>query len=103
MPVPNKEAIRSSIYARLLTLLNSTDEEVSLKAAKELGTIAGIYAEVTPKSLSASQTNNFVLSPDQLSGVLDGLKKISSGPGSPKNLPEATADLGNGEGETYAG
>jgi hypothetical protein len=78
MPVPNKETIRSTIYARLLTLLNSADEEVALKASKELGTIAGIYAEVAPRNLSASQTNNFVLSPDQLSGVLDGLRSLSS-------------------------
>ena len=79
MPVPNKEAVREILYARLNTLVNSPDEDVSLKAIKELGTIAGIYAEVAPRQLTAQQTNNFTIPPDKLAEVVSGLRSIGSG------------------------
>lgn len=80
MAVPTKEEVRSLLYARLTSLLQSTDEEVSLKAAKELGTIAGIYAEVSPKQLTAQQTNQFYLAPDTMAKVVESLRKVAGGP-----------------------
>lgn len=76
MPVPPKETIREILYTRLSTLINSPDEDVALKAIKELGTIAGIYAEVAPKQLNATQTNNFVIPAEKLSSALDAIKKV---------------------------
>lgn len=76
MAIPNKEEIRSIIYGRLLTLANSTDDEVALKAIKELGIVSGVSSENNPKALSATQQNTFVLSPDQMGGVLAGLKAL---------------------------
>lgn len=74
----DKQTVKEIIYAKLQQLLNSTDEDVSLKAAKELGTIAGIYADVSPKSITAQQTNTFILDPDKMSEALAGLKKIAA-------------------------
>jgi len=78
MATPTKEEIRTLLYGRLMVLLNSPDEDISLKAAKELGTIAGIYAEVQPKALSAQQTNNFTLTPEAMSGVISNLRLIGN-------------------------
>lgn len=75
--VLTKEQIRSLVEAKYLELMNGADPELALKAAKELATISGLYADVNPKSLNASQTNNFVLTPDQMSGVLEGLRSLT--------------------------
>jgi len=77
----DKQSVKEMLYAKLQQLLNSPDEDVALKAARELGTIAGIYADVSPRSITAQQTNTFILDPDKMSEALSGLKKIASTPG----------------------
>ena len=75
--LPSKEDIRTLLYTRLTTLLNSQDEEIAIKAVKELGTIAGIYAEVSPRQISAHQTNNFTIPEDKLAAIVSNLKQIA--------------------------
>lgn len=74
----DKNAVKEMLYAKLQQLLNSPDEDIAIKAAKELGTIAGIYADVSPRSITAQQTNTFVLDSDKMSEALAGLKKIAA-------------------------
>lgn len=87
MAIPSKEDLRTFIYSRLMTLAASSDDEVAIKAIKELGIVSGVSSENSPKALTAQQTNNFVLSPEQMAGVLSGLRAISNA-SNPSN-PEA--------------
>ncbi len=80
MALPTKDDVRALIYGRLTTLLQSSDEEVSIKAAKELGTLAGLYAEVSPKALNAQQTNQFYLAPDTMTKVVESLRLVAGTP-----------------------
>jgi len=80
MALPTKDDVRALIYGRLTTLLQSSDEEVSIKAAKELGTLAGLYAEVNPKAISAQQTNQFYLAPDTMTKVVESLRLVAGAP-----------------------
>lgn len=75
-----KDQIRDLAYARLLVLANSPDEDVSLKAIHELTTLGGLHADVSPRSITAQQTNNFTIPADKLESAVRALRQISGTP-----------------------
>jgi len=80
MQYPEKEEIKAIIFAKLLTLTQGPDPKIAIAAARELGELAGLYADVAPKAITAQQTNNFTLSPEAMGGILEGLKAITRKP-----------------------
>ena len=78
MPIA-KDQVRELIYARLIALTNSTDEDISIKAIHELGVIAGLHADVNPRAITAMQTNNFTIPAEKLTEALSAIRRISGG------------------------
>lgn len=78
MPM-TKDQVRELIYARLVQLTNSPDDDISIKAIHELGVIAGLHADVNPKAITAMQTNNFTIPAEKLTEALSAIRRISGG------------------------
>lgn len=80
---PNKSELKDLIVMRLLGLANSTNDQTALRALQQLSEVSGLLADVHPKTvqaLQATQHNTFVLGPEQMGGVLAGLKALAGAP-----------------------
>lgn len=71
------ESMDRLIIQTYLTLLSEQDPKVRLQAARDLATIRGHFAgKHSSQSSSPTQINQFVATPEQLQGLIGGLRLL---------------------------